>query len=78
MDHPLMNPVHKFYIPVMGTGFTIDTPLKVARYGISSVVSLVDDVLIEQMRKRLTRDSGQDYEEIDSNEEDSTTSRLPS
>ena len=31
----------------VGTGFTIDTPLKVARYGISSVVSLVDDVLIE-------------------------------
>ena len=33
-----MDPVHKFYIPVMGTGFTTDTPLKVARYGISSVV----------------------------------------
>lgn len=35
----------------MGTGFTIDTPFHIARYGISSVVSLVDDVLIEQMRK---------------------------
>ncbi len=34
----------------MGTGFTIDTPIKVAKYGISSVISLVDDVLIEQMR----------------------------
>jgi len=78
MDHPLMNPVHKFYIPVMGTGFTIDTPLKVARYGISSVVSLVDDVLIEQMRKRLTRDSGQDYQEICSNEEDSRAKRITS
>ena len=40
---------HSFHIPVMGTGFTIDTPLKVARYGISSVISLVDDVLIEQV-----------------------------
>jgi len=30
---------HSFHIPVMGTGFTIDTPLKVARYGISSVIS---------------------------------------
>ena len=29
----------------MGTGFTIATPLNVARYGISSVVSLVDDNL---------------------------------
>jgi hypothetical protein len=35
----------------MGTSFTVDTPLKVARYGISSVVSLVDDVLVEQMRR---------------------------
>ncbi|MBU8870126.1 MAG: hypothetical protein KOO60_04535 [Gemmatimonadales bacterium] len=78
MAHPLMNPVHKFYIPVMGTGFTIDTPLKVARYGISSVVSLVDDVLIEQMRKCLTRDNGQDYEEIRSDEEDSRAKRITS
>jgi hypothetical protein len=78
MAHPLMNPVHKFYIPVMGTGFTIDTPLKVARYGISSVVSLVDDVLIEQMRKRLSQDSGCDYEEISERDEDSRARRITS
>ena len=42
---------HTFHIPVMGTGFTIDTPLRVAKYGISSAISLVDGVLIEQMRK---------------------------
>ena len=36
---------HQFHIPVMGTAFTIDTPLKVARFGISSVVSLCDDEL---------------------------------
>ena len=35
----------------MGTGFTIDTPIKVAKYGISSVVSLVDDILVENMRE---------------------------
>ena len=34
---------HTFHIPVMGTGFTIDTPLKVARYGVSSVIQIVDD-----------------------------------
>jgi hypothetical protein len=34
----------------MGTGFTIDTPLKVARYGISSVMS-VDDNLMEKIRE---------------------------
>lgn len=43
--------VHKFHIPVLGLGFSIDTPLKVAKYGISSVVSVVDDELLERMRK---------------------------
>ena len=42
---------HQFHIPVLGLGFSIDTPLKVARYGISSVVSIVDDELTERMRK---------------------------
>ena len=35
----------------MGLAFTIDTPLKVAHYGINSVISIVDDDLIEKMRK---------------------------
>ena len=35
----------------MGIAYTIDTPLKVAQYGISSVISLVDDILIERMRE---------------------------
>lgn len=55
---------HTFHIPVMGTGFTIDTPLRVARYGISSVISLVDDVLIEQMRKLHCERAGEPYEPI--------------
>lgn len=42
---------HTFHIPVMGIGFTIDTPVKVAQYGISSVISLVDDLLMEKMRE---------------------------
>jgi hypothetical protein len=42
---------HTFHIPVMGTGYTIDTPVKVAHLGISSVVSIVDDMLIEKMRE---------------------------
>ncbi len=44
-------PNHTFHIPVMGIGYTIDTPMKVAQYGISSVISLVDDILIERMRE---------------------------
>src|ERR1700709_657611 len=42
---------HTFHIPVLGLGYSIDTPLKVARYGISSVMSIVDDDLIERMRE---------------------------
>jgi hypothetical protein len=34
----------------MGIGYTIDTPIKVAPWGISSVISLVDDLLMEKMR----------------------------
>lgn len=45
------NKVHSFHIPVLGTGFTVDTPVKVAQYGIDSVISLADDLLIEKMRE---------------------------
>jgi hypothetical protein len=46
-----MKKTHTFQIPVMGIGFTIDTPLKVAPFGISSVISLGDDLLVDRMRK---------------------------
>lgn len=55
---------HTFHICVMGTGFTIDAPLRVARYGIDSVMSLVDDVLMEQMRKVHAAQAGEPYAEI--------------
>jgi len=45
------NKVHSFHIPVLGTGFTVDTPAKVAHLGIDSVISLADDTLIEKMRE---------------------------
>jgi hypothetical protein len=67
---------HTFHIPVMGTGFTIDTPLRVARYGISSVVSLVDDVLIEQMRRFHSEREGEPYEEISAETEDARALRI--
>jgi hypothetical protein len=35
----------------MGLGYTVDTPVKVARFGISSVVSIMDDFLLEDMRR---------------------------
>jgi hypothetical protein len=35
----------------MGTGHSIDTPIRVAPFGISSVISLVDDLLLERIRR---------------------------
>jgi hypothetical protein len=46
-----MKKKHTFQIPVMGIGFTIDTPFKVAPFGISSVISLGDDLLLDRMRE---------------------------
>ncbi len=68
--------LHQFHIPVMGSGFTIDTPLKVAKYGISSVISLVDDVLIEQMRKYHCEKHELEYIEITELEDDARAKRI--
>lgn len=35
----------------MGTGHSVDTPIRVAPLGITSVISLVDDILLEKIRK---------------------------
>ena len=59
----------------MGTGFSIDTPIKVAKYGISSVISIVDDCLIEDMRKYLTT-RGKDYTPISNEDEDHRARRI--
>lgn len=45
-----MQQKHSFHIPVMGIAFTLDSPIKVARYGIDSVLSIVEDRIIETMR----------------------------
>ncbi|VAX37089.1 591aa hypothetical protein: FIG00906767 [hydrothermal vent metagenome] len=71
-----MNNLHTFHIPVMGTGFTIDTPIKVAHYGISSVISLVDDLLIEQMRRYYCGLFQKEYTEITKYDEDYRARRI--
>ncbi len=68
--------IHSFHIPVMGTGFTIDTPLRVAKYGISSVIPLVDDVLVEQVRKYHCEKHGEPYEEISNSNQDARALRI--
>jgi hypothetical protein len=67
---------HTFHIPVLGTGFTIDTPLRVAKYGISSVISLGDDILIEQMRRFHCEREGEPYEAISGQQEDARAHRI--
>src|SRR5258708_24033694 len=72
----MSKPIHSFHVPVMGTAFSIDTPLKVARYGIHSVISLVDDTLIEQMRKFYCEKEGEAYTPITKYDEDFRAQRI--
>jgi hypothetical protein len=67
---------HTFHIPVLGLGYSIDTPLKVARFGISSVVSIVDDELVERMRKHHCTINGLTYEPIAVKDADSRAKRI--
>ena len=67
---------HTFHIPVLGLGYSIDTPLKVARYGISSVVSIVDDELIERMREYHSKQNNEVYRPISKSAPDSRASRI--
>ncbi len=67
---------HHFHIPVMGTGFTIDTPIKVAHLGIHSVISLVDDVLVEKMRRHYCEKLGIAFYPITEKEADCRALRI--
>ncbi len=58
---------HTFHIPVMGLGYTIDSPIKVAHLGISSVISIVDDNLVEKMRKYYSEKFNFSFEPISTN-----------
>ncbi len=69
---------HSFHIPVMGIGYTIDTPIKVAQYGIDSVISLVDDKLLEKIRKMYCEKFEMPYQEISEKIEDFRAKRITS
>lgn len=60
----------------MGIGYTIDTPVKVAHFGISSVISLGDDGLIERMRAFYCKQLNLPYTEIDNDTEDYRAKRI--
>lgn len=68
--------VHKFHIPVMGLAYTIDSPVKVARFGISSVISVVESRLIEMMRKHYYPTIGETYQPISEHEDDFRARRI--
>lgn len=68
--------MHTFHIPVMGLGFTVDTPVKVARFGISSVISIVEDNLIEQMRELYCKRENEKYIPIAIKDNDHRAKRI--
>ena len=76
MASTILSQEHEFHIPVMGTAFTIDTPLKVARFGISSVVSLCDDELCEEMRRHYSSLFKLTYDAITEDEDDFRAKRI--
>ncbi|WP_103867286.1 hypothetical protein [Aquimarina sp. I32.4] len=70
--------LHSFHIPVMGIGFTIDTPIKVSHLGIDSVISLVDDILLEKLRKMYCSTFELPYKEITDSIDDFRAKRITS
>jgi hypothetical protein len=60
----------------MGIGYTIDSPLKLAHLGISSVVSLVDDMLMEKMREFHSKKANLPFQGITMKMEDFRARRI--
>jgi len=71
-----MNPLHAFHVPVMGLAYTIDSPIKVAPFGIASVISIVEDNLIETMRGYYYSVIGENYIPISIKEKDYREKRI--
>lgn len=60
----------------MGTGYSADTPIRAAHLGITSVISLVDDLLLEQLRKYYCNKFSLPYAEIPKNADDGRAKRI--
>jgi hypothetical protein len=71
-----MNNGHTFHIPVLGIGFSVDTPLKVSHLGIDSVMSLCDDILLEKLRKMYSDKFKLHYDEITDKVQDFRAKRI--
>ncbi|HEX5171408.1 MAG TPA: hypothetical protein VFW11_19660, partial [Cyclobacteriaceae bacterium] len=71
-----MNSLHHFHIPVMGLSFTIDSPIKVAQYGIASTISIIEDKLVEMMRAHYYKERKEHYVPITSKQDDYRAKRI--
>ncbi|MBJ7882077.1 hypothetical protein [Gelidibacter salicanalis] len=67
---------HSFHIPVMGLAYTIDSPIRVAQYGISSVISIIDDDLLEKMNAFYSQKFSLPYQEISQKVDDYRAKRI--
>ncbi|NRT15221.1 hypothetical protein HNP99_001568 [Flavobacterium sp. 28A] len=74
----ISKPMHTFHIPVMGLAYTIDSPIRVAKYGISSVISIIDDDLIEKMSAFYSTKFNLPYQEITQKMHDYRAQRVTS
>jgi len=72
----IKKPLHNFHIPVMGLAYTIDSPIRVAQYGISSVVSIIDDEIIEKMKNFYNKKFNLNYSGISTKIDDYRAKRI--
>ncbi len=67
---------HTFHIPVLGLAYTVDSPLKVGKFGINSVVSIIEDEMIEKVRAYYCNEVGEEYVPITTKDEDFRARRI--
>jgi len=67
---------HIFHIPVMGLGHSVDSPIRVAHLGINSVISIVDDLLLEKVRKHYCKKWDLPYKNIPRTADDGRAKRI--
>jgi hypothetical protein len=72
----IKKPLHNFHIPVMGLAYTIDSPIRVAQYGISSVISIIDDEIIEKMKNFYNKKFNLNYSSISNKIDDYRAKRI--
>jgi len=72
----IKKPLYNFHIPVMGLAYTIDSPIRVAQYGISSVVSIIDDEIIEKMKNFYSKKFNLKYSVISTKIDDYRAKRI--